>query len=87
MAIDRDDHLYIVDMTARIQVFTPEASSSASGRLPPTAASPTGLSIGRDGNVLVADTHYYRVLVYSPEGKLLRTLGGKQGQGRASSAW
>ena len=28
----------------------------------------------------MADTHYYRVLVYSPEGKLLDTLGGKLGQ-------
>ena len=37
------------------------------------------MSIGRDGNVWVADTHYYRVLVYSPEGKLLRTIGGTKG--------
>ena len=44
------------------------------------AGKPTGVEIGRDGNVLVADTHYYRVLTYSPQGKLLKTLGGKLGQ-------
>ena len=44
------------------------------------AGKPTGLAIGRDGNVLVADTHYYRVLVYSPEGKLLRDSGREEGR-------
>ena len=29
---------------------------------------------------MVADTHYFQVLVYSPQGKLLRTLGGKKGE-------
>ena len=29
---------------------------------------------------MVADTHYFHVLVYSPEGKLLETLGGKKGE-------
>ncbi len=80
VAIDRDDHLYIVDMTARIQVFTRGGQFLRKWETPAhVAGKPTGLSIGRDGNVLVADTHYYRVLVYSPEGKLLRTLGGKKG--------
>ena len=29
----------------------------------------------------MADTHYYRVLIYSPEGELLSTIGGKRGHG------
>ena len=41
---------------------------------------PTGLSFDRDGNLMVADTHYFQVLVYSPQGKLLRKLGGKNGE-------
>jgi streptogramin lyase len=81
MTIDRDDHLYIVDKSARIQVFTTSGKFLRKWRTPAhDAGKPTGVSIGRDGNVLVADTHYYRVLVYSAEGKLLKTLGGKLGQ-------
>ncbi|MEN6450989.1 MAG: NHL repeat-containing protein [Thermoguttaceae bacterium] len=81
MAIDRDDHLYIVDMTARIQVFATDGRFLRGWQTPDHKfGKPTGLSIARDGTVWVADTHYYRVLVYSPEGKLLKTFGGKQGE-------
>ncbi len=34
---------------------------------------------------MIADTHYYRVLVYSPQGELLKTIGGTRGPGEASS--
>jgi sugar lactone lactonase YvrE len=39
---------------------------------------PSGLAFANDGNLLVCDTHYFRVLVYTPQGKLLenKTLGG-----------
>lgn len=80
MAIDKDDLLYIVDFTARIQVFTPSGQFVRGWQTPEHAnGRPTGLSIDRRGNLLVADTHYFRVLVYSPEGKLLETLGGTLG--------
>ena len=81
MAIDADDRIYIVDMTARIQVFTPDGEFLRGWSTPThEAGRPTGLSIDRQGRLLVADTHYYRVLIYSPEGRLLKTLGGVQGQ-------
>ncbi|MGA2031589.1 MAG: NHL repeat-containing protein [Thermoguttaceae bacterium] len=81
IAIDRQDQLYIVDMTARIQVFTTEGRFLRQWQTPEHQfGRPTGLAIGNDGNLLVADTHYYRVLIYSPAGKLLRTLGGVKGQ-------
>jgi DNA-binding beta-propeller fold protein YncE len=81
ITIDGDDHLYVVDMTARIQVFTTEGEFLREWQTPEFASGkPTGLAIDHDGNLLVADTHYYRVLVYSPQGELLRTLGGIRGQ-------
>jgi DNA-binding beta-propeller fold protein YncE len=95
MAIDRQDRLYIVDMTARIQVFDTKTLVHGKGKFlyywtTPAKENgrPTGLSIGRDGNVLVADTHYYRVLIYSPEEVVppeqkrpLRIIGGTPGHG------
>ena len=82
VAIDGDDHLYIVDMTARIQVFDVDGTFLRGWQTPEHEnGRPTGLSIDGDGNLLVADTHYYQVLVYSPAGKLLRSVGGTAGHG------
>lgn len=85
IAIDEDDHLYIVDMTARIQVFDVDGKFIRAWQTPAHVnGRPTGLTVSRvDGNLLVADTHYYRVLTYTPEGKLLeeRTIGGTLGPG------
>ncbi|MHB1034427.1 MAG: NHL repeat-containing protein [Pirellulales bacterium] len=82
MAIDDEDHLYLVDMTARIQVFTADGEFLRGWRTPDhQIGKPTGLTIDHQGRVLVADTHYYRVLVYSSFGKLLKTIGGTRGSG------
>ena len=95
MAIDRQDRLYIVDMTARIQVFDTRTIVDGKGKFlyywsTPAKENgrPTGLSIGRDGSVLVADTHYFRVLIYSPEEvsppaekKPRKIIGGTPGNG------
>ncbi|MAG93804.1 MAG: NHL repeat-containing protein [Pirellulaceae bacterium] len=82
MTIDKDDQLYIVDMTGRIQVFSRDGEYLRSWRTPTIAnGKPSGLSFDRDGNLLVADTHYFRMLVYTPEGKLLKEkiIGGECG--------
>jgi DNA-binding beta-propeller fold protein YncE len=82
MTIDQDDQIYIVDLTARIQVFDTQGNFVRGWKTPESKnGRPTGLSIDRDGRLMVADTHYNRVLIYSPEGELVRTLGGKKGYG------
>lgn len=82
MAISDDDEIYIVDMTARIQVYDRDGNFQRGWRTPISEQGrPTGLSFDNDGNLLVADTHYYRMLVYTPQGDLLtdRILGGTLG--------
>lgn len=82
IAIDKQDRLYIVDMTARIQVFNSEGEFLRKWRTPVWQnGKPSGLSFDSAGNLLVADTHYFRMLVYTPEGKLLgqKTIGGEAG--------
>jgi len=80
-AFDRDDHLYICDLTDRIQVFDRDGQYLRSWRTPAlNVDGPSGLTIDRDGRLLVADTHFYRILIYSPTGELLTQLGdGVQG--------
>ena len=80
-AFDRDDHLYLVDLTDRVQVFDREGKYLRGWQMPDfNVDGPSGVSIDRNGRLLVADTHFYRVLVFSPEGKILLQIGdGVQG--------
>src|SRR5947209_15474649 len=80
-AFDAQDHLYIADLTDRIQVFDRDGKYIRGWRTPAfNVDGPSGLTIDRLGRVLVADTHFYRVLVYSETGKLLFQIGdGVQG--------
>lgn len=83
MAIDDKDQLYVVDKTGRIQVFTSEGEYVRGWRTPAIKkGKPCGMTFDSDGNLLVADTHYFRVLFYTPEGELLeeKTIGGVNGQ-------
>ena len=88
IAIDGKDRLYLVDMTARIQAFDTQGKFLRSWQTPEHQfGRPTGLSVDRHGNIVVLDTHYYRVLFYSPEGKLLETLGGTNGHNPGEFGW
>ncbi len=82
LAIDNSDRLYIADKTGLIQTFDRDGTFVKSWRLPDSQVGlPCGLSISSEGNLLVADTHYFRVLTYTPDGTLLpeRTIGGQRG--------
>ena len=85
ISVGPNDDLYIVDMTGRIQVFNKDFEFLRSWKTPETyTGRPVGLSHHPDGNLIVADTHYFRVLFYTPKGKLLkdRTIGGEFGKER-----
>lgn len=90
IAIDRDNRCYVVDKTGRIQVFDEEGVFVRGWRTPEIEqGKPTGLSIDRDGSLIVADTHYFRFLFYTPAGELLeeRTIGGIHGSGPGKFAF
>lgn len=80
-AFDTQDRLYLCDLTDRIQVFDRDGQFIQSWRTPElNIDGPSGLTIDRLGHLLVADTHFYRILIYSETGELLQTIGdGIQG--------
>ena len=80
-AFDALDQLYIADLTDRIQVFDRDGNYLRGWRTPDfNVDGPSGLTVDRHGRLLVADTHFYRVLVYSTGGELLFQIGdGVQG--------
>ena len=86
IAIDADDQLYIVDTTGRIQVFDVDGQFLRNWSTPQIDnGKPTGLAIQDFGEsekrLLVADTHYYRMLAYTVDGQLLEEaqIGGTAG--------
>ena len=88
IAIDRNDELYIVDTTGRIQVFDRDGNWLRQWKTPQTKnGRPTGMSIQhgqspQDDLLLVADTHYYRMLVYTLQGERVdsQEIGGIAGR-------
>src|SRR5437016_4997801 len=83
IAIDANDRLYIVDFTARIQVFDRDGHYLGPTWTTPDYRNgrPSGLSIDRDGNLLVSDSHYNCFRIYSAQGVELRRFGGEAGSG------
>jgi sugar lactone lactonase YvrE len=84
IALGPNNLLYVIDMTARIQVFDLDGNFLRSWRTPEyKVGKPCGLEFSNDGMLMVADTHYYRVLFYSLDGELdeSRTIGGVNGTG------
>jgi len=82
IAIDSQDQLYIVDMTARIQTFDADGNYVGGWKTPESEnGRPSGLTISNSGTLLVADTHYYRMLVYDSQGNAreAETIGGTMG--------
>jgi DNA-binding beta-propeller fold protein YncE len=91
MAISPADEIYIIDKTARIQVFNLAGEFLRGWKTPEGAnGKPTGASIDPvTGNLLVADTHYFRFLTYTPDGELLfdKTIGGVNGSEPGQFGW
>ncbi|MBL9161269.1 MAG: hypothetical protein JNL18_00850 [Planctomycetaceae bacterium] len=90
MAIDSSDEIYLVDMTARIQVYDADGNYLRGWKTPVSVnGRPTGLSIAKNGHVWVPDTHYYRVLAYDRAGAAVEAenLGGVMGAGPGEFAW
>jgi ABC-type Fe3+ transport system permease subunit/DNA-binding beta-propeller fold protein YncE len=74
--IASDGTVYVVDKTGRVQQFTPDGKYLNGFKMPQTeSGKPVGISFGPDGNLYVADTHYYRVMVMSPKGEVIRQWG------------
>ncbi|MBI3098208.1 MAG: hypothetical protein HYY93_08210 [Planctomycetes bacterium] len=78
LAVDRQGNVYVVDLSCRVQKFTPDGRHLLTWTLPSNQiGNPEDLATDRDGNILVTDTHYYRILRYSTEGKLLNMFGAR----------
>jgi DNA-binding beta-propeller fold protein YncE len=73
---DKNDWVYVVDSSGRIQKFTRSGKFLKQWSTPSVKkGKPEGLALTPERNLVVTDTHYSRVLIYSPDGKLLKQFG------------
>src|SRR5436305_1935241 len=80
--IDRDDRLWVVDFTARVQALDLDGKHlGVTFRTPDFRnGRPSGLGLDRDGRLIVCDSHYHCLRVYAADGTELRTIGGTTGK-------
>lgn len=77
----RDGTFVVVDRAARVQHFATDNKPISSWSMKDHAlGNPKGLCALPDGNMLVCDTHYGRVLKMTPEGTILK-IWGEPGKG------
>lgn len=84
LAIGPDGLIYVADKGGRIQVFDDQGVFQRQWKTPQIQnGKPCGLSFDHAGRLVVADTHYFRVLRYRTDGVLLDdlTIGGVYGNG------
>jgi ABC-type Fe3+ transport system permease subunit/DNA-binding beta-propeller fold protein YncE len=76
VAVDLQDNLYVVDMTGRVQKFSPDGVFQLSWQMPQTdLGKPKGMCRDREGNIIVVEPHYQRVNHFSTQGRLLAQWG------------
>ncbi len=76
MALAPDGCIFVVDKTARIQRFNSRGEFETSWQMPDwEAGKPTGITVDAAGRVLVADTHYYRIIIFDRDGRELARFG------------
>jgi DNA-binding beta-propeller fold protein YncE len=77
-----NEELYVIDFAGRIQVFDLNGHPRREWKTPTIAnGRPAGCAWSSSGKLLVADSHYQQLLVYSPEGVLLNKIPGTLGKG------
>ena len=75
--------LWVIDKAGRFQRFSSDGIFQAEFKMPKIeSGKPTGFTIGPDQRLYVADTHYHRVIIFSPAGNYLEEFGSfGQGDG------
>ena len=76
--LDREERLWVVDFTARVQAFDLEGVYAGRCWTTPDyrKGRPSGLGLDREGNLIVCDSHYGCLRIYSTEGAALRVIHG-----------
>lgn len=72
VAVDGSGNFYVVDMTGRVQKFSPDGGFLTYWQMPQTdLGKPKGMGRDLAGNVIIVEPHYQRVNHFAPGGRLV----------------
>ena len=76
IAVDRDDNVYVCDMTGRVQKFDPDGNYLLQWQMPETERGrPKGMALDHVGNIVVVEPHYSRINHFTTGGNLVSQWG------------
>lgn len=76
VGVDKDDNFYVVDLSGRVQKFTPEGKYLLSWQMPQTdKGKPKGMTMDGQGRLVLLEPHYCRVNYFEADGKLAAQWG------------
>lgn len=76
ITIGPNDEVIVLDKMARVIIYNPDGSVKDIWDMPNSDdGNPQHACITRDGLVAVADTHYFRVVIFNWEGEVVKTFG------------
>ncbi len=82
IAVAKDGSFYAVDRSGRIQHLADDGSVLNVWTLPEFKyGQPVGMTVEANGNLLVNDSHYSRILRYDPQGREILARWGSNGLG------
>jgi ABC-type multidrug transport system ATPase subunit/DNA-binding beta-propeller fold protein YncE len=81
LTIGNHGEVIALDTGGRVLVYAPDGSIAHQWHMPDSKnGNPEGVCVLRDGRIAVGDTHYHRVVIFTPDGKRFTTFG-KEGTG------
>ncbi len=76
LTINRKGDLMVLDDVGRVLTFSPNGVLKQRWWMPDHAIGrPEGIVELQDGRIAVSDTHYYRVVIFKPDGKVDKIFG------------
>lgn len=76
LTLDLQDNLYVVDMSGRVQRFSPAGVFLNSWQMPETdLGKPKGMACDAENHIVVIEPHYSRLNHFTPEGHLVAQWG------------
>jgi len=74
------ERLFSLDTAGRVLIHDPHGEQLETWHMPESeVGNPEGLCLLADGRLVVADTHYHRLVFFGPAGEVVATVGGERG--------
>lgn len=78
VAIGDDDEVYVLDNAGRVLVYSKDGERLREWFMPEhSVGKPEGICRLHDGRIVVADTHYFRLVYFDAQGNVLKTVGSE----------